>query len=72
VRWRSAPFSGEQIKKKVAKLRTSSTPGLNGISARLLQETCEEMAPVLTIIFNISMEEELYQRNGGPPTYTYI
>lgn len=48
-------FDSATIKKKIMKLKPHSAPGPDGISARFLQDYCDELVPALTTIFNRSM-----------------
>jgi len=54
--WTDIPFIKRVIEKKIAKLKTASSPGPDGITARLLQETAREVAGPLARIFKLSMD----------------
>ncbi len=56
-RWKTGPYSAAKIRQKMAKLKTASAPGPDGITARLLQEMSAEIASALEIIFRKSMTE---------------
>ena len=47
----------EKVQKKLAKLKTSKTPGPDGLHPRVLQETSNSLSKPLSIIFNKSISE---------------
>lgn len=47
----------EEVEKKLNKLNTSKAAGPDGISPRILKELSSELAPVLTVLMNKSIEE---------------
>ena len=47
----------EDVEKKLNKLNTSKAAGPDGISPRVLKELSSELAPILTILMNKSIEE---------------
>jgi hypothetical protein len=47
----------DDVKKQIKKLKTSKSPGPDGLHPRALKESCEEIAEALAIIFKKSMEE---------------
>jgi hypothetical protein len=63
---RSVNFRVKDTRELIKKLKTSGAPGLDGITARLLQEVAWEIAPALTILFRKSMAEGSLQTGGGP------
>jgi hypothetical protein len=46
-RWKTGPYSTAKIRQKIAKLKTASSPGPDGITSRLLQEMNAEIASEL-------------------------
>ena len=50
-------FSVNQVKKKLLALRSDSAPGPDRITPRFLKDYAESIAPALTLLFNMSMEE---------------
>ena len=50
-------FKVKDVQKKLADLRQDSAPGPDGITARVLKDHAEALAPALTWIYNKSMKE---------------
>jgi len=46
----------QDVKKRIEKLKNQSSPGLDGITPRLLKETKTEISPILARIFRKSMD----------------
>jgi len=49
-------ISTQDVKKRIEKMKQQSSPGLDGITPRLLKETKDEIAPILAKIFRLSMD----------------
>ena len=45
------------VAKKIKAMKDNKSPGLDGISLKLLMETVEEMSIPLTRVFNLSLKE---------------
>jgi hypothetical protein len=53
----------KEVKKRIDKLKTQSSPGLDGITPRLLKETKVEKAPLLARIFRESLRTGVIPRD---------
>ena len=53
----------KEVKKRIDKLKTQSSPGLDGITPRLLKETKDEIAPLLARIFRESLRTGVVPRD---------
>jgi hypothetical protein len=53
----------KEVKKRIDKLKTQSSPELDGITPRLLKETKDEIAPLLARIFRESLRTGVVPRD---------
>lgn len=54
------PVTDEEVNKEIKRLKLYKAPGIDGITAKLLQKVYHVVTPVLTFIFNLSFQDGQY------------
>ena len=58
----------EVVVSKINNMKYNKSPGVDGISPKILKETVEQMSTPLTHAFNMSLQGKLYLLNGRKQT----
>ena len=62
----------EVVVSKINNMKENKSPGVDGISPKILKETVEQISTPLAHEFNMSLKEELYLLNGRKQTLFFI
>ena len=60
-------FSVNGVSKQLSKLNNGKAAGPDNLTSRILKEVHNEIAPILSDIYNSSLHEGKYQMTGGMP-----
>ena len=62
---KTVSFSKQKVMDKISKLRDDAAPGLDGVTPRILKKLLHQLSLPLAILYEKSMKEKKFQKNGG-------
>ena len=62
----------EVVASKINNMKENKSPGVDGISPKILKETVEQISTPLAHVFNMSLQEEITFRMEGSKQYSLI